>query len=35
MSGAAIAFMVVICTFVWGGFLLLLSRAVHSERRKG
>jgi len=35
MSGAAIAFMVVICTFVWGGFLLLLTRAVDSERRKG
>jgi hypothetical protein len=34
MSAAAIAFMVVVCTFVWGGFLLLLTRAVRSEGRK-
>ena len=34
MSTLAVAMMVGICTFVWGGFLLLLSRAVRSEGRK-
>jgi hypothetical protein len=34
MSGAAIAFMALICTFVWGGFILLLTRAIRSEGRK-
>lgn len=35
MSGVAIAVMAVICSIVWGGFVLLLSRAVRSEGRKG
>lgn len=35
MSTTAIAFMVLICGLVWGGFLLLLVRAVRSEGRKG
>jgi hypothetical protein len=34
MSGPAIVFMVVVCTFVWGGFSVLLFRAIRSERRK-
>jgi len=34
MSGSAVAFMIVVCTFVWGGFVLLLVRAIRSERRK-
>lgn len=34
MSGDAIVFMIVICTFVWGGFLVLLTRAIRSEGRK-
>ena len=34
MSGAAIAFMVLVCTFVWGGFILLLTTAIRSEGRK-
>jgi len=34
MTGTAIVFMVVICSFVWGGFLILLARAVRSEGRK-
>lgn len=34
MSGSAIAFMIVICGFVWGGFSTLLVRAIRSESRK-
>lgn len=34
MSATAIAFMVLVCGLVWGGFLLLLARAVRSEGRK-
>ncbi len=35
MSAAAIVFIVLVCGFVWGGFLLLLIRAVRSEAAKG
>jgi hypothetical protein len=31
MSGTAIATMILICGVVWGGFALLLSRAVRHE----
>jgi len=34
MSGTAIATMIVICGVVWGGFALLLTRAVRHEGRK-
>lgn len=34
MSGPAIAFMIVVCTFVWGGFSMFLIRAIRSETRK-
>ncbi len=34
MSGAALTMMVLVCGFVWGGFLYLLARAIRSERRK-
>lgn len=34
MSGLAIGFMVVVCGLVWGGFALLLGKAVRSEGRK-
>ena len=34
MSGSAIAFMIIVCTFIWGGFVTLLVRAVRSEGRK-
>lgn len=34
MSGLAAAMMVAICSFVWGGFVLLLGRALRSESRK-
>lgn len=34
MSPSAIGFMILICGFVWGGFLTLLSRAVRREGRK-
>lgn len=34
MSTMAILVMVSICTLVWGGFGLLLTRAIRSERRK-
>ena len=34
MSTTAIAFMVLVCGLVWGGFALLLVRAVRSEGRK-
>lgn len=35
MSTMAIAFMVLVCGLVWGGFAVLLVRAVRSEGRKG
>ena len=35
MSTVAIAFMVSVCGLVWGGFLLLVVRAIRSEGRKG
>lgn len=34
MSGPAIVFMIVVCSFIWGGFSLLLARAIRSEGRK-
>lgn len=34
MSSAAVVMMVAICGTVWGGFLLLLHRAVREEGRK-
>ena len=34
MTGTAIATMVVICGVVWGGFALLLIRAVRHEGQK-
>ena len=34
MSGAALAFMVLVGGFVWGGFVLLLVKAVRSEAGK-
>lgn len=34
MTGTALAFLVVVCGIVWGGFLVLLLRAVRSEGRK-
>ena len=34
MSSLAIATMVLICGFVWGGFFTLLTRAMRSEGRK-
>ena len=34
MSTTAIAFMVLVCGMVWGGFTPLLVRAVRSEGRK-
>ena len=34
MTGSAIVFMAVVCSFVWGGFSVLLFRAVRSEGRK-
>jgi hypothetical protein len=34
MSGAAISTMIVICTLVWGGFGVLLWRALRQESRK-
>lgn len=34
MSAVAIAMMAVICSFVWGGFLGLLARAVRMEGTK-
>lgn|GEM_PF-1096152 len=35
MSAAAWVFLILICGFVWGGFALLLGRALRSERWKG
>ena len=34
MSGEAIVFMVLICSVIWGGFLLLLGLMIRSERGK-
>ena len=34
MSGTAVVMMVVICGVVWGGFALLLVRALRREGRK-
>lgn len=34
MSPSAIAMMIVICGFVWGGFLYMLVRALRSEAGK-
>ena len=34
MSTSAIVMMILICGFVWGGFLYLLIRAVRSEANK-
>lgn len=34
MSGSAIVFMVLVCGVVWGGFVVLLARAVRSENKK-
>ncbi len=34
MSGLAILMMALICGLVWGGFLLLLARAVRAEGAK-
>jgi len=34
MSGSAIVFMIVVCTFIWGGFTTFLVRAIRSESRK-
>ena len=34
MSGEAIVFMVVICSVIWGGFLLLLGWMMKCERGK-
>ena len=34
MSGLAIGVMVLICGFVWGGFTVLLVRALRSESAK-
>ncbi len=34
MSQSAVVMMVLMCGFVWGGFLLLLRRAIRSESRK-
>lgn len=35
MTGAATACMILVCGFVWGGFVFLLTRAVRREARKG
>lgn len=34
MSADAVAVMAVICTFVWGGFIVLLTRAMRKEGAK-
>jgi len=34
VSAAALITMLVVCTFVWGGFLVLLVRALRREARK-
>lgn len=35
MSGTALLMMIVICGIVWGGFGVLLGRALRSEAAKG
>jgi hypothetical protein len=35
VSGAALAFMVLVAGFVWGGFAVLLARALRCEAGKG
>ncbi len=34
MNATAVVLMVLICGLVWGGFILLLTRAVRHEGRK-
>jgi hypothetical protein len=34
MSASAIASMLIVCAYVWGGFCVLLVRAIGSERDK-
>lgn len=34
MSSAALVMMVAVCGFVWGGFSVLITRAVRAEGRK-
>ncbi|MCZ6725856.1 MAG: methionine/alanine import family NSS transporter small subunit [Acidobacteria bacterium] len=34
MSGSAVVMMILVCGFVWGGFVYLLVRAVRSEADK-
>ena len=34
MSGLAISMMILICGLVWGGFLILFSRALRAEKLK-
>ncbi len=34
MSAAAVALMVLVAGFIWGGFVLLLARAVRCEANK-
>ena len=34
MTGSALGMMIVVCGFVWGGFLYLLVRAIRSESGK-
>lgn len=34
MSSSAIVFMILVCSFVWGGFIALLLRAIRRESRK-
>ncbi len=34
MSGPAVAVMLIVCSFVWGGFLTFLTRAVRREGEK-
>lgn len=35
MSGGAVLMMLLVCGFVWGGFVSLLIRAMRSEGAKG
>ena len=34
MTGSALGMMIVVCGFVWGGFIFLLVKAIRSEARK-
>ncbi len=34
MTGSALSMMIVICGFVWGGFIILLVKAIRSEAGK-